>query len=49
MPLLHNIKKLYYYNWLHFATCFGRYTAIKSLSLKVFNVNNGIPLEKANE
>ena len=30
VPSLHNIKnQLYYYSWLHLATCFGHYPAIK--------------------
>jgi len=29
VPSLHNIQnQLYYYSWLHLATCFGRYPAI---------------------
>ena len=67
VPSLHNIlNQLRYYNWLHLATCFGRYpaiirptrnivvkvhstifsTGIPLFTLKAFNVNNGIPLEK---
>ena len=34
-----HIKELYYYNWLHSATCFGRYPAI--IMPKRNSVNSG--------
>jgi hypothetical protein len=51
VPSLHNIQnQLHYYNWLHLATCFGRYPAIimptRNSVVKVHSTSfsNGIPL-----
>jgi len=43
------IKQLRYYNWLHSATCFGRYPAIilptrNSVKVHSLDFSNGIPL-----